>query len=60
MHNDRPSLPGYQYWLSNMWFECIAAIPSPGARFALATISQGRMKKENDIQKDDSKIIFSL
>ncbi len=54
-HYKRPSLPGYQYWLSNLWFECVEAIPFPAARFALATINQGRMKKENDIQEADFK-----
>ena len=52
-HYKRQSLPAYPYWLANLWFECIGAIPFPAARFALATINKGRMIKESDIQEAD-------
>ena len=54
-HYKRPRLPGYGYWLSNLWFECIRTIPSSDARLALVKINEHRMKKEDEITESDFK-----
>ena len=54
-HYKKPKLPGYGYWLSNLWFECIRTIPSNDARLALVKINEDRMKKEDEVTKSDFK-----
>ena len=54
-HCKKPKLPGYGYWLSNLWFKCIQTIPSNDARLALVKLNEDRMKKEDDVTKSDFK-----
>ena len=45
-HYRKPDLPCYKYWASNLWFHCLATIPSPEAKVALVRINADRLTQE--------------
>ena len=47
------ALPDREYWLSELWFNCIDAIPSPEGKAALVKINQGRIKRKKDVKETD-------
>ena len=49
----KPHLPDCRYWLSNLWFNCISAIPSTEGQAALTKINTSRLKMEKDIMQKD-------
>lgn len=54
-HTRKPSLPGIDYWLTNLWFQCIWTMPTIGARKAMVKINEKRIKGEDEVSKDDFK-----
>ena len=54
-HHKKRHLPGCQYWLSNIWFQCANTIPTPEVRLALVKISESRIKRESEVTDDDFK-----
>ena len=54
-HYRKPHLPGYRYWLSAVWFECLSTIPTPGKKAALVKINSERLKREEEVKQDDFK-----
>lgn len=52
-HYRKAKLPGFGYWLSILWFECVRTIPSKEARLSMLKINNNRLKRENDVKKDD-------
>ena len=40
-------------WLSNMWFECLSAIPTPESRVSLVKMSADRIKLEKSVTRAD-------
>lgn len=54
-HARHPHLPGQEYWLSNLWFQCLYTMTSPEAQCALLQMNLTRFKSEQDVQKDDFK-----
>ena len=47
------ALPDREYWLSALWFNCVAAVPTLEGKAALVKINQGRMKREQDVNETD-------
>ena len=45
-HYRKPHLPNCEYWLSNLWFNCLGTIPSAEARAALIKINTKRFKTQ--------------
>ena len=54
-HARKPHLPGIEYWLTHLWFQCVWTMPTKGARIAMVKINEKRMKNEDDVTKDDFK-----
>lgn len=54
-HSRISSLPGINYWLTNLWFQCVWTMSSKGARLAMVKINEKRMKNEDEVSKDDFK-----
>ena len=54
-HYLKRALPDREYWLTTLWFICVAAIPTPEGKAALVKINQGRMKREQDVKESDFK-----
>ncbi len=50
-----PHLPICEYWLSNLWFHCFAAISTQEGQLALLKASFNRMKMEADVNEEDFK-----
>ncbi len=48
-YNER-SLPDREYWLSNFFFECLDALPSPEAKGALLNLNLSRFKAANEVE----------
>ncbi len=48
-HYDDRKLPGRDYWLSDFYFECLDAIPSPEAKGALLNLSLDRFKMKSEV-----------
>ena len=46
------SLPGHSYWLSDLWEECLNAIPSVEGRVALVKLSSGRFTSSTETDFD--------
>ncbi len=46
-------LPGFGYWLSSLWFECVSTIHDKDARLSMLKINSHRLKRENDVEKQD-------
>ena len=51
-HARRPNLPGIEYWLTHLWFQCVWTMPTKGARIAMVKINEKRMKNEDDVRED--------
>ncbi|XP_064389613.1 uncharacterized protein LOC135337596 isoform X2 [Halichondria panicea] len=51
-HARRPNLPGIEYWLTHLWFQCVWTMPTEGARIAMVKINEKRMKNEDDVRED--------
>ncbi|XP_064401344.1 uncharacterized protein LOC135347323 [Halichondria panicea] len=49
----KPHLLVCDYWLSNLWFHCFAAISTQEGRLALLKANFYRMKKDTRVQKED-------
>ena len=54
-HYKKPHLPGYPYWLSALWFHCVATISTPEVQAALLKMNVNRFKGEKDVTKNDFK-----
>ncbi len=54
-HARKPHLPGVEYWLTHLWFQCVWTMPTKEARIAMVKINEKRMKNEDDVTKDDFK-----
>ncbi|XP_064389916.1 uncharacterized protein LOC135337843 [Halichondria panicea] len=54
-HARRPNLPGIEYWLTHLWFQCVWTMPTEGARIAMVKINEKRMKNEDDVTAEDFK-----
>ena len=54
-HARKPNLPGIDYWLTHLWFQCVWTMPTKGAQIAMVKINEKRMKSEDDVTKDDFK-----
>ncbi len=54
-HARKPNLPGIDYWLTYLWFQCVWTMPTKGAQIAMVKINEKRMKNEDDVTKDDFK-----
>ena len=52
-HYFEPHLPGCNYWLSNLWFQCLATIPSLEAKVALIKMNADRLKREENVNEED-------
>lgn len=52
-HYLEPHIPGYRYWLSNLWFHCIHTISSSEAKIALVRLNSSRLKTEDSVKQDD-------
>ncbi len=48
-----PHLPVCKYWLSNLWFHCLAAIPTKEAKAAFYKANEDRMKEDTDVKPKD-------
>ena len=48
-----PHLPGYKFWLSNLWFHCISTISTPEGQAALVKMNADRFKQEEDTTEED-------
>lgn len=46
-------LPGFGYWLSTLWFECVSTIHNKDSRLSMLKINKHRLKRENDVDKQD-------
>ena len=46
-------LPDRDYWLSDLWFECMDTLPTPEAQGALLQINTPRMRSVAEVQEDD-------
>ena len=46
-------LPDRDYWLSDLWFECMDTLPTPEARGALLQINTERIKTASDLTYKD-------
>ena len=49
------ALPDREYWLSDLWFVCINAIPRPEVKVALIKINQNRLKRKQEVKEEDFK-----
>ncbi len=49
-HARRPNLPGIEYWLTHLWFQCALTMPTEEARITLVKIIE-KEKKEDDVIK---------
>ena len=47
-------LPGYPFWLSNLWFHCLSTISTPEKQAALILLSSERFKEKEQITQGDS------
>lgn len=54
-HERKQHLPGQEYWLSNLWFQCLYTMTSPEAQCALVQMNMTRFKNVKDVKKDDFK-----
>lgn len=54
-HSRRPNLPGIDYWLTHLWFQCVWTMPTKGAKLAMVKINEKRMKNEDEVSTDDFK-----
>ena len=52
-YHTEPSLPDREFWLSEMWFECLGAIKAPEAREAFYLLSKERIKDRQDLKEGD-------
>ena len=52
-HYFEPHLPGCDYWLSNLSFQCLATIPSLEAKVALIKMNADRLKREENVNEED-------
>ena len=46
-------LPGNAYWLSALWFHCLNTIPTPEKQLTLVKITADRLRKEEEVTRDD-------
>lgn len=46
-------LPDRDYWLSDLWFECMDTLPTPEAQSALLQINIPRIRSITEVQDDD-------
>ena len=49
-HARRQNLPGIEYWLTHLWFQCALTMPTEEARITLVKIIE-KEKKEDDVIK---------
>ena len=49
----KPHLPGYKFWLSNLWFHCVRTISNPEVKAALIKMNARRFKQEKDLIEED-------
>ncbi|XP_064401345.1 uncharacterized protein LOC135347324 [Halichondria panicea] len=49
----KPHLPICNYWLSSLWFHCLAAISTKEGQIALYKANFHRMKNNTQVQKED-------
>ncbi len=52
-HYRAPHLPGFGYWLSSLWFECVSTIQNKDARLNMIKINKNRLKREDEVEKQD-------
>ncbi len=52
-HYCKPDLPGCTYWLSNLWFYCLAAVSTQEGKLAFIKANANRLRKKDDIQPKD-------
>lgn len=52
-HYLEPHIPGYKYWLSNLWFHCVNTISSSETKIALVRLSTSRLKNEEEVEEED-------
>ncbi len=52
-HYLKAELPGFGYWLSSLWFECVNTIPNKEARLSMLQINKNRLKREKDVKIND-------
>lgn len=52
-HPRKPKLPGIDYWLTYLWFHCVWTLPTVETQIAMIKINEDRMKKAEDVSKDD-------
>ncbi len=50
---DNRKLPDREYWLSDLWFECLDAMPSPGAQGAFLSINLHRIRPFEEITEEE-------
>ena len=49
---EKHNLPGYEYWLSKLWYRCLDTIPSPEVKAALIQLRRDRLVEEDDLQEN--------
>ncbi len=50
-----PHLPVCKFWLSNLWFQCLATVSTREGQIALLRANFNRMKNKTDVQTGDFK-----
>ncbi len=51
-HYDERQLPDREYWLSDLWFECLDALPTPEAQGAFLTLNVNRITPASTVTED--------
>ena len=46
-HYSKPHLPGYEYWMSNLWSECVAKFSSELAKEAIIKMNENRLTQDS-------------
>ena len=49
----KPHLPGYKFWLSNLWLLCVGTISTPEVKAALIKMNARRFKLVKDVTEQD-------
>ena len=57
---DDPKLPDRDYWLSDFYFECLDALPSPDSKGALLKLNLNRLKTREEVKDSDFKTEIEL
>ena len=54
-HYEERMLPDRDYWLSNVYFECLNALPSPNAKGALLKLNLDRFRVQSEVIESEFK-----